>query len=409
MSRRRAAPPPARPRRAWFALHAPAALDPAHARGFEWATLAVVAVLALVLAAIALGPHRVGDYFTETDFYGAYAEGARAIQHGRLDPSRYGVIGPLYEVVLALAGFVIRDLLTAAELISVACTTLAVWLWARLLAARVDARLGLAAAAFLAVNPTLLRYGFSATTDALALALQAACLLVLLTRGGGRAAAAAGLLGALAFLTRYNAIVLLPAGLVAILAGGTRFERRGAAALAFAAGFAAPVLPWIAFSLANGGSFASQLHHNIAYDVFARGRGITWDGYQSDLQSQFHSLGDVLARDPGAVIARQFANVGEHLARDARELLRSARSGRLQVHVDVTSLTRFGHQLDGAANRLTVGVVTAALIIGSSIVMTVEGGPTLLGLPLFGLLGFLGASVGGAWLLLSIWRSGRDG
>jgi ubiquinone biosynthesis protein len=96
------------------------------------------------------------------------------------------------------------------------------------------------------------------------------------------------------------------------------------------------------------------------------------------------------------------------LPRDARELLRSARSGRLQVHVDVTSLTRFGHQLDGAANRLTVGVVTAALIIGSSIVMTVEGGPTLLGLPLFGLLGFLGASVGGAWLLLSIWRSGRD-
>ena len=96
------------------------------------------------------------------------------------------------------------------------------------------------------------------------------------------------------------------------------------------------------------------------------------------------------------------------LPRDARELLRAARSGRLQVHVDVTTLAKFGRQLDGAANRLTVGVVTAALIIGSSIVMTVQGGPTLLGLPLFGLLGFLGASAGGAWLLFSIWRSGRD-
>ncbi len=96
------------------------------------------------------------------------------------------------------------------------------------------------------------------------------------------------------------------------------------------------------------------------------------------------------------------------LPRDARELLRSARSGRLQVHVDVTSLAKFGRQLDSAANRLTVGVVTAALIIGSSIVRTVKGGPTLLGLPVFGLIGFLGASAGGAWLPFSIWRSGRD-
>jgi hypothetical protein len=47
----------------------------------------------------------------------------------------------------------------------------------------------------------------------------------------------------------------------------------------------------------------------------------------------------------------------------------------------------------------------AALIIGSSIVMTVSGGPTLLGLPAFGRLGFLGAVVGGLWLLRSVWRS----
>lgn len=38
--------------------------------------------------------------------------------------------------------------------------------------------------------------------------------------------------------------------------------------------------------------------------------------------------------------------------------------------------------------------------------MTVEGGPTLMGLPFFGLLGFVGALTGGAWLLASIWRSG---
>jgi len=52
-----------------------------------------------------------------------------------------------------------------------------------------------------------------------------------------------------------------------------------------------------------------------------------------------------------------------------------------------------------------IGVVVAALIIGSSIVMTVPGGPTLLGLPLFGLIGYFGAAAGGVWLLLSILKS----
>jgi ubiquinone biosynthesis protein len=58
-------------------------------------------------------------------------------------------------------------------------------------------------------------------------------------------------------------------------------------------------------------------------------------------------------------------------------------------------------------SRLTIGIVTAALIIGSSIVMTVQTESTWLGLPFFGLLGFLGAVVCGIWLLVSIARSGR--
>ncbi len=95
------------------------------------------------------------------------------------------------------------------------------------------------------------------------------------------------------------------------------------------------------------------------------------------------------------------------LPQDLRQLLRSARSGRLQLHVDVTRLKIFGNQLDRAASRIAVGNVIAALIIGSSIVMTIKGGPTLLGLPLFGLLGFVGAVVGAVWLLFSIWRSGK--
>lgn len=104
---------------------------------------------------------------------------------------------------------------------------------------------------------------------------------------------------------------------------------------------------------------------------------------------------------------RRIAEVVTGLPDDLARLLRAARRGRVQVHIDVQNLQRVGDQLDNAASRLTVGLVVAALIIGSSIVMTVGGGPQLFGLPAFGLIGFLGAAVGGVWLLVSITRSGK--
>ena len=117
-------------------------------------------------------------------------------------------------------------------------------------------------------------------------------------------------------------------------------------------------------------------------------------------------LGPASLAKRGWRASRMLVELLAGLPRDLRELVRSARNGRLQVHVDLTSLHRFGSQLDGAANRLAIGIVTAAFIVGSAIVMTVEGGPTLAGLPFFGLLGFGGALAGGAWLLVSILRSG---
>ncbi|MBU0916766.1 ABC1 kinase family protein [Aquabacterium parvum] len=95
------------------------------------------------------------------------------------------------------------------------------------------------------------------------------------------------------------------------------------------------------------------------------------------------------------------------LPSDLARLLRAARRGRLEVHIDIANLNRVGNQVESALNRLVVGLVVAALIVGSSIVMTVPGGPTLLGLPFFGLLGFVGATLGSLWLIGSISRSAK--
>ena len=150
---------------------------------------------------------------------------------------------------------------------------------------------------------------------------------------------------------------------------------------------------------------------------------ISLEGMGRELDPDFDMAGEAMplleqalrARyAPTAFLQRGWRGVSEALSlvaglpQDISRLLRAARRGRLEIHIDVTHLKRVGNQLDSAANRLVIGIVIAALIIGSSIVMTVPGGPTLLGQPFFGLLGFAGAVIGSIWLLLSIWRSRRE-
>ena len=321
--RARKAPPASRPARSRDGAALPSITTDRLLTRAAWA---LAAVLGLALGFMIAGPHRIGDYMAETDFYGAYAAGARLIQHGHLIPSRYGVVGPGYEVLLALAGFLIPNLFVAAEILSLLATVATLLLWFAILRRLVDARVAFAAALLFAANTFVFRYGFSATTDAPAIAWQALAFFLLLTPGAGRARFGAGLAGAIAFLTRYNAIYLLPAGLLAMLAGATPARAdagvsRRRQALLFTLGFLAPVVPWVVYSLAHGSGFSFQLHHNIAYEVFARSKGIPWDDYQKYMQANFHNLGDVIARDPRAVATRLLLNVFEHLRDDATKLL----------------------------------------------------------------------------------------
>src|SRR5574343_175537 len=105
---------------------------------------------------------------------------------------------------------------------------------------------------------------------------------------------------------------------------------------------------------------------------------------------------------------------GFHMATEALPLLRAVVRQRYQPKAlalrgwgSLQRLLHVGEQLDRAASRLSVALVLAALIIGSSIVMTVGGGPQLFGLPAFGLMGFVGAVLGGGWLVRSTVRSRR--
>jgi len=149
---------------------------------------------------------------------------------------------------------------------------------------------------------------------------------------------------------------------------------------------------------------------------------ITLEGLGQQLDPEFHMIDQVTPfveriiqqrYTPQALLARGRKSVREalevvaDLPRDLRNLLRDMRRGRVKIDLDLKRLDHFGHQLDSASNRLTMGILTASLVVGSSIIMTVDGGPMLFGLPLFGLLGFLIAFVNSLWIILSIWRAGK--
>lgn len=90
------------------------------------------------------------------------------------------------------------------------------------------------------------------------------------------------------------------------------------------------------------------------------------------------------------------------LPRDLHRLVESLSHGSISVKVDINKPDWLSKELDRAINRLSVSLVTSALIVGSSIVSTVDGGLS----SVFGLMGFVGAFLGGIWVLVSIWRSG---
>ncbi len=149
---------------------------------------------------------------------------------------------------------------------------------------------------------------------------------------------------------------------------------------------------------------------------------ITLEGLGRQLDPDFDMAGEaapfleqtLLAHyAPGAMARRGWRTLNSTidlltgLPQELRQLLRSARRGKLQVQVEVLSLKHFGDRLDRAASRLAISIVTAALIVGSAIVMSVEREPSLPGLPSFGLLGFIAAVISGIWVLFSIWRGGK--
>ncbi len=93
--------------------------------------------------------------------------------------------------------------------------------------------------------------------------------------------------------------------------------------------------------------------------------------------------------------------------REIELLLRKMKRGQFAIELQDRGLQNLIREIDRSSNRVAFSLIIAALIVGSSLILTLKAGPLLWGYPLFGLLGFLFAGLLGVWLVVAILRSGR--
>jgi predicted unusual protein kinase regulating ubiquinone biosynthesis (AarF/ABC1/UbiB family) len=97
----------------------------------------------------------------------------------------------------------------------------------------------------------------------------------------------------------------------------------------------------------------------------------------------------------------------EHLPGRVNRLLDLVVNNQLRMHVEVIDEGAVIDGLQKIANRITLGLLLAALIVGAAMLMRVETSFRLFGYPGFAMLFFLAAASGGVWLAFNILRSDR--
>lgn len=121
---------------------------------------------------------------------------------------------------------------------------------------------------------------------------------------------------------------------------------------------------------------------------------------------------------PGNVLqsALEASEVAAQLPRRLNEVLTRIGQSGFRFEVDAFDEQTFIEGFQKVANRITSGLILAALIIGAAMLMRVKTEFTLWGYPGLAMLLFLGAAVGGVWLLFKTMsgdrktrRSGRRG
>jgi len=107
---------------------------------------------------------------------------------------------------------------------------------------------------------------------------------------------------------------------------------------------------------------------------------------------------------------RQMSNAAEAvfaLPRDVCQAVRNLANNETRITFYHRNLNWLYDMLDISSSRISFGLILAALIVGSALIMHTGTGPLLWGYPVLGTLGFIFSGLLGVMVLFSLLRSGR--
>jgi ubiquinone biosynthesis protein len=95
------------------------------------------------------------------------------------------------------------------------------------------------------------------------------------------------------------------------------------------------------------------------------------------------------------------------IPRRLMQIIQKLESGELGIRFHIEKLEELFQTLENVSNRLSFAVIIAALIIGSSMIITTGFGPLLFGFSALGVIGYFISAVLGLWLVFNIIRTRR--
>lgn len=105
-----------------------------------------------------------------------------------------------------------------------------------------------------------------------------------------------------------------------------------------------------------------------------------------------------------ALAMRRAADGLSRSAEYSGEALHMLTRGQLKVNMEVLGSEAPLLTLSKIVNRMTMGILVAGLFVGSSLFATTGLGPVIFGMPMVSTLGFAGAFILSAWIVIDIWR-----
>lgn len=283
----------------------------------------IILLYSLTYLLITFGIHLaffpIGDIDVESDFYGHLAESAKSLKQGNFSVANYPYKGPVYSFALVCIHFFVGDWYRSGVILNVLCAAGSLLLIFHLISRVFESKVALLTTISVSLLYEYFMHAHKASSDILFLFLcYCSISMLFMDRFSLFRVILGGILGALAFLTRYNGVFLPFALIMMLFINPSKWSRKQCSTvfLLYLTVFLAVCSPWFIMNIKETGSLLETRNiENIVKEFYGGGKSdeIPPGGFTSMLH--------VFKHDPIFFIKHYATNIAKHFWMDMTSFL----------------------------------------------------------------------------------------